>query len=85
MALQKATTFKGVEASYWKITGASASYMTGKTNVLLSLYLDSEARNADENNVLSAQAVIVPGVDLSRAQLYGMVKELPAFVNASDC
>ena len=85
MAIKLSTLFKGITAEYWKITGSLENFQTGKTQVILSLYLNQASRIENLSNNLLNKSVTLPGVELTRAEQYLAIKQLPEFQNAEDC
>lgn len=84
MALTKAVDYKGVTATYWKILKVLQDVIAGTTSVQIGLYKDADARTADIKNVLNDATFKLPGAELTRAQIYTALKNLPAFAGATD-
>jgi hypothetical protein len=75
MALKKEKTVKGIKTDYWKIYRNDQNIVENKTCVRLALYPSKEVRDLDVMNFLELQAFIFDGVDFTREQLYGKIKE----------
>lgn len=86
MALKLPFEFKGIQADYWKITAVNEDFIESKTQVQVSLYASAEARAKDPKNVLFSiePAFVIPGVDLTRSQIYEKLRELDIFKSAQN-
>jgi len=84
MALKKQIDFKGITADYWKILRTSEDSLTNKTEVLIGLYKDAEARDLNVNNILLREIFHISGIDTDRAQVYEKLKLLEYFKEAED-
>jgi len=93
MSLEKETDYFGVKANYWKIIDSKNDYIRGITHCSLGLYLNTLARSESIGNVLKRYNVQLIGVDLTREQIYALMKvsklqdgkETNFFVDAIDC
>ena len=83
MALELVHPYKGIGASYWKISHADHNYKSDVTQVTLSLYKDQESRNASPHNELYSKVFVFTGADLTRAELYTKIKE-PIYTYVGD-
>jgi len=75
MALILKTTFKGIEAEYWKITNLQCLPLQNTTYIVLSLYKDKTAREESIGNELTSKVVTLDGVDYTRETAYIKAKE----------
>lgn len=89
MALQKEfITNLGVAGNYWKILSFEDNRISGKTDVIVGLYLSKAARNADKDK-LSRKVYTLDSFDVSNKShlqyVYDYLKTLPEFSGAIDC
>ncbi len=73
MALQKTHDFKGIDCSYWRILSYEWKIDENKTHVLVALYKDKAARTVNVNNYVMTIKLSIPGIDLTRAQMYPLL------------
>ncbi len=84
MALLKTTTYKGIDAEYWKIIWSNEDYLRNLTMVKIALYLNKNTRDANTNNYLTTNIYSFEGSDLTRINQYDMLKLLGDFTNSID-
>lgn len=75
MALKLIKSFKGKDAEYWKIILAISNYVTGSTRVLLGLYWDRDARDAEIKGWLERKGFTFNQIDMTREEMYMAIKE----------
>jgi hypothetical protein len=75
MALLLTRNYKGQDASYWRISSVTADCVKNHTTVSLCLYFTRDTRLANVDNHLTREVIILDGIDLTRAQMYLMLKE----------
>lgn len=73
MALQKTSNFKGIDCNYWRINSYEWKVNENKTYVLVALYKDKATRTANVNNYVNMIKLSIPGIDLTRAQMYPLL------------
>lgn len=73
-ALVKNFPFKNLILTYHKILSYESDYSTDTTKVVLWIYEDKEARDGGIGNYLDTMTVIVDGVDLTRKEIYPLLK-----------
>lgn len=80
-------TIYGVHAAYWNIASFQQNFRDKTAQVTLYGYPDKDARMA-EANALSMIDMTIPSdgftPDLTRAQLYDMIKKQEQFSTATD-
>ncbi len=76
MALLLASSHKGLQANYWKITLIKYDYLSSRTSIVLGLYGSMASRQADVNNVLSTKKFFFSGLH-DRASSYSLIKTPP--------
>ncbi|MCX6265879.1 MAG: hypothetical protein NTW16_00775 [Bacteroidetes bacterium] len=76
MGLIKSINFKGFLPEYWNITSISDNKATDKTTVIVSLYKDLATRAADPLATIATLEYILPGCDLTRADIYPVIKTI---------
>ena len=84
MALILDTPFNGFTASYWKITKTVEDAFINETYVEMSLYKDQATREANIKTSLTYTTFRFPAVDLTRADIYGLIKKLDDWKDAKD-
>lgn len=77
-----------VMATYWKIANVVEDFLAGQAKVILAGYA-TEADRAAGAQPLAAQDAVLQGEayapDKTRAELYALLKTVPAWVDAVDC
>jgi len=98
MALLRNKKYKGIDCNCWKIIKVDQDLISGKMIVRLGLYQNKNQRLANVNNYLDILAKTITGVDLTRKDIYSLLKEriyqenpmtrekeqVNEFVNATD-
>lgn len=83
MALQKNyMTNYGVIGDYWKISEFNFNSYTGKTNVIVELFLNQDARN-ESKGCLADLSFSFTGEKI-RSEIYQDLKNLEIFSGAND-
>lgn len=75
MALQLTENFKGIECNYWKILESKQNYTNDTNRVLLGLYKDKAARDADVKAFLKTERMDIAWGEISREQQYEELKK----------
>lgn len=84
MALKKSKQCYGYNFEYWMITARSYNKENDKTNMVVSLYKDKEAR--DENIFCAVESFQYDMVgDVDTEGCYNYLKTQPEFEGAEDC
>lgn len=74
MALLKLTNKKGIDASYWVVTGWNQNKSNQTAVVDIRLYKDQAAKDESLENHLESIQVTVPGYNLALAEIYTLIK-----------
>lgn len=75
MAFIKTLKTKGIEASYWIITGYNPNKATNTTAIDMRLYVNKEAREESLENHLESVTLFVEGFGLTIEEMYNLAKE----------
>jgi len=84
MALKKQKQNFGYNFEYWMITARSYCKEPNRTDVVISLYKDKEARDADIFCAVESRQYTIEG-DATSELCYNYLKTLPEFDGAEDC
>jgi len=84
MALQKDIAFQGINLSYHKIMSIHEDFRNGNTQIVLASYINREARDLDIANMFKTTQINAQVYDLSRQEIYGLIKLEPGFEEALD-
>ena len=84
MALKKQKQNFGYNFEYWMITSRSYAKEPNRTDFVISLYKDKEARDTDIYSAVESRQYFLEG-DITTEECYNYLKTLPEFEGAEDC
>ena len=84
MALQKDISFQGINLSYHKIMSINEDFRNGNTQIVVASYVNKEARLADISNMFRTVQINAQVYDLTREEIYALIKLEPGFEEAID-
>ena len=84
MALQKDIAFQGINLSYHKIMSINEDFRNGNTQIVVASYVNKEARLADISNMFRTVQINAQVYDLTREEIYALIKLEPGFEEAID-
>jgi hypothetical protein len=83
VALKLVVNFKGYSAEYWKILHCDSNWAENKTKLVLALYKDKVARDANLKNFLDMKSMNFDQA-LEREEAYAEIKKQDLFKTAED-
>jgi len=84
MALSKSTSYKGIDANYWKIHKLDSNTLYNQTVIRVALYKDKATRDASQDDYFRLDSFALNGVDFTRETAYKALKAMTAFDGAQD-
>jgi hypothetical protein len=76
---------KGNIGEYWKIVGKKEDELENYTEVDLACYKNKAARQENvKNYIWRSNGIIIDGINLTKAQIYEAVKQLPNWGTVGD-